>query len=326
MQTLHTAACAAGKEQLKEMENYVPTCLEVGGTDENPFLVMHATGTIEMRSYKTVAKTEEDNLSLFGHLVAAIYSLHNVGWTHNDLHFNNIMLEDMGEDNPHIHLALIDFGNINWTTGRKRDAFSIWRASGNLADCPGAAPLAAFKQAMEKTQLLNCLKGKKTWKDKGADEDFFKIFELLIDDTIKTPSGVKNQHVKELYATSFIQGLLPPLKQHYKFLDPDTCTNPGLVPPAKPGPGRGGTPVVLQATAKGADLPISTPGDRSDCEGLCMWCPPDTTSMYACHTGLARKQCNPDKSFWLAADCSGICDCKSIENAPSEDADSLLIV
>jgi hypothetical protein len=327
MQKLHSKACAAGQHELKMMETYIPTCLEVIGTDDNPFLVMHATGTVEMQNFYRVVKTEEDSLSVFGQLVASIFSLHNVDLTHNDLHAKNIMLEDQGDETPHIHLALIDFGCVRGPEGYtvkgrpvssyKRDAFSIWRTAGNLAGCEGAKQLGNTQATMEKTQLLECLKTK--WGEKGADADFLATFETLIDDTL---AGAWKQHVKELYNTAFVQGLLPPLKQHYKLLDPETCDGPGLLPSLKPGAARdnddapvtpkpSGQPRPQQESAShDTDLPIATLAENSDCAKLCRHCP-KRDPMYACHSGRAIKQCNGNKNAWMAADCAGICDCNS---------------
>jgi len=45
MQKLHLSACASGPNALNLMETYVPTCLEVGGTQNDPYYVMHAAGS-----------------------------------------------------------------------------------------------------------------------------------------------------------------------------------------------------------------------------------------------------------------------------------------
>eukprot|EP00929_Paragymnodinium_shiwhaense_P019349 TRINITY_DN13230_c0_g1_i1.p1 TRINITY_DN13230_c0_g1~~TRINITY_DN13230_c0_g1_i1.p1 ORF type:complete len:393 (-),score=69.25 TRINITY_DN13230_c0_g1_i1:186-1364(-) len=231
MQMMHVKACKAGGESLDLVENYIPTCLEVTGTDENPLLIMHATGTTEMASYTRLVKTDGEKKSVFAQLVAAIHALHNVGLTHNDLHAKNVMLQETSatSDLAHIHLALIDFGDVKpfhkrnaaWNRGYKRDSFAIWRMGGNLADCPGAAHLGATKRVLEKREFLECVN--RTW---TPGIDFMNILNKLVDDTEEGTTG--RQHVGELYETAFVQDNLPSDKHYYKLLNNVTCSSRGL--------------------------------------------------------------------------------------------------
>eukprot|EP00929_Paragymnodinium_shiwhaense_P035504 TRINITY_DN1914_c0_g2_i1.p1 TRINITY_DN1914_c0_g2~~TRINITY_DN1914_c0_g2_i1.p1 ORF type:complete len:471 (+),score=99.92 TRINITY_DN1914_c0_g2_i1:357-1769(+) len=324
MQMLHTTACAKSAEQLDLVENYIPTCIEISGTDDNPFLIMHAAGTTQIQDYTEIVKTDEDKKSVFVQLVAAIYSLHSMGLTHNDLHAKNVMLEETtGDASNHIHLALIDFGDVMppkkrpkegafWTTGYKRDSFAIWRMGGNLADCEGAEQLGATHQTLPAEVFEKCIKEK--W---NPGEDFMAVLKTLIQDT---QAAAPNQHVGELYQTEFVQKHLPALKQYYQLLERDSCTGPGVLETAKPYNGTGNetgtdTGSHTEGPNNGDELPISTIEERQECAELCKWCPKEDKNMYACHSGNAVKQCAAAKDRWLSADCSGLCLCRETAEA-----------
>eukprot|EP00929_Paragymnodinium_shiwhaense_P035507 TRINITY_DN1914_c0_g5_i1.p1 TRINITY_DN1914_c0_g5~~TRINITY_DN1914_c0_g5_i1.p1 ORF type:complete len:508 (+),score=161.68 TRINITY_DN1914_c0_g5_i1:145-1668(+) len=323
MQMLHTTACKKGAEQLDLVENYIPTCIDIFGTDDNPFLIMHAAGTTQIQDYTEIVKTDEDKKSVFVQLVASIHALHTMGLTHNDLHAKNVMLEETtGDDDAasHIHLALIDFGDVmppkkrpnsaSWTTGYKRDSFAIWRMGGNLADCEGAKHLRSTHVTLPAEVFEKCIKEK--W---NPGEDFMTVLKKLIQDT---QTAAPNQHVSELYETEFVQKHLPALKQYYQLLDRESCSGAGVLDSAKPYNGTGAVPATDNSSdtpaADGDKLPISTIEERSECKELCRWCPKKTPSMYACHSGNAVKQCSQARDRWLSADCGGICLCRGTKD------------
>jgi len=119
MQNMHLKACKTGPEALGLMETYIPTCLEVGGTKNEPYYVMHAAGTQRIAKAARGHLSQEDQTKIFSQLVAALYALHSQGWGHNDLHGGNVVLDGS-------RLSLIDFGSVKTldnsnTGGTKRD-------------------------------------------------------------------------------------------------------------------------------------------------------------------------------------------------------------
>merc|ERR550532_3464571 len=83
MQNLHLNACQTGPEALGLMETYIPTCLEVGGTRNEPYYVMHAAGTQRIaKAARSNGLSTADQAKVFSQLVAALYALHSQGWGH----------------------------------------------------------------------------------------------------------------------------------------------------------------------------------------------------------------------------------------------------
>merc|ERR1712083_550527 len=94
---------------MKLAERYLPTCLEVGGTDDAPYIIMHAApGKGIGSSFKSLAG--EKGADVFSQLVGAVTAMHGVGYTHNDLHNQNIVI--MNVDAKHPALVFIDFGEV----------------------------------------------------------------------------------------------------------------------------------------------------------------------------------------------------------------------
>jgi len=132
MQNLHHNACKTGPDALGLMETYIPTCLEVGGTENEPFYVMHAAGTQRI-SKAAKHLSQADQPKVFSQLVAAQYALHSQGWGHNDLHGGNVVLDGS-------RLSLIDFGSVktldhSHTGGSTRDGNRLWEHAGALGRC-----------------------------------------------------------------------------------------------------------------------------------------------------------------------------------------------
>jgi len=136
MQNLRIEACAAGPQFQENAERYLPTCVEIGGHGDSAYYVMQAAGTtgIEDAAPRMLHDVEQQK-NTFAQLVAAVYTLHGLGYTHNDLHGHNIVMD--GPD-----LALIDFGEIaphHRGLGYKHDVNSIWRWANALAQCGEAS-------------------------------------------------------------------------------------------------------------------------------------------------------------------------------------------
>merc|ERR1719387_2025432 len=105
-QRLHRTACSKGEEALKLAERYLPTCLDVGGTDQAPFIIMHAA---EGKGIGSMASKlpKGDRASFFAQSVGAVTAMHGIGFSHNDLHNENVEIL-YGSST----LVLIDFGEV----------------------------------------------------------------------------------------------------------------------------------------------------------------------------------------------------------------------
>lgn len=222
MQKLHLSACASGPNALSLMETYVPTCLEVGGTQNDPYYVMHAAGS---QRISKAAKAKEgkgalstaDQIKIFSQFVAALYALHSVGWGHNDLHGGNVVLQGS-------RLSLIDFGSLRTyssskTQGSKRDGNRLWEHTAKLAKC-GKASLWQKKASNDVLQqhadnLKQCLRNK--W---SVDEAFISDLDIVLQADI---GGEQNQHMTELFRNKFVQDHLPDLDNQFQWLAAETC-------------------------------------------------------------------------------------------------------
>mmetsp|Transcript_82399 Transcript_82399/g.249892 ORF Transcript_82399/g.249892 Transcript_82399/m.249892 type:complete len:378 (+) Transcript_82399:78-1211(+) len=221
MQRLHLEACKADGKMLKLMETYIPTCLEVGGLKDNSYYVMQAAGTERIRHIDKSKMSHADRISVFTQLIAAVYALHGSGWSHNDLHGGNAVLDGA-------RLALIDFGGLRALangkrTGSTRDGNRLWEHTAKIAKC-GKGVIWDFKvkdkAAKDRAQemakdLKECVK--KSW---DADEAFLTALGKVLQADIE---GEADQHVRELYETGFVQKHLPATDDHFKWLDAGTC-------------------------------------------------------------------------------------------------------
>jgi len=138
MQQIRLAACYKGREFLELTEQYMPTCTYVGGS-EPAFYVMHAAGTTgigrsERSGTRGLQMSMDQKKSIYAQLVASVYALHSIGFAHNDLHGNNVVLN--GDE-----LAMIDYSDASpiqtaWIgAGLKRDGNAVWRWGASLAGC-----------------------------------------------------------------------------------------------------------------------------------------------------------------------------------------------
>lgn len=229
MQSLRLAACQDGQKAQQLAEAFLPTCLEVGRTGSLSFYVMQAAGTTGISDK---ARQIQHNVPLqkqiFSQTVAAVYSLHGIGYTHNDLHGHNIVVDDGNS------VALIDFGEIKHHhrgLGYKHDANSVWRWAAELAACPDEAKFprlmksffskASRDELTERSKhLLTCLKDK--W---SADEEFISAFRVVLEAAVKIES---DQRIKLLFETAFVQNNLPQLQSAFPWDGDGKCSSSGL--------------------------------------------------------------------------------------------------
>jgi len=264
MQQLRLDACTGGKESQQLAEAFLPTCLEVGQAGSDAYYVMQAAGTTGIADG---AKKLKNNIpvqkAVFAQTVGAVYALHGIGWTHNDLHGHNIVMDNSND------IALIDFGEIKGHhrgLGYKHDVNSIWRWAAVLGNCPAKAQYPRLMKSFfskkskaeltERSQaLLKCMKNK--WK---ADAEFLKAFEVALTESIKI---TEDQHVEGLFRTKFIQKHLPALQNVYPWDGDGKCKASGLqvkkhvaAAPKKMGTGRPtkGDKVKELATGKCAEI------------------------------------------------------------------------
>jgi len=217
MQRLRFTACRAGRDMLSLAQMYLPTCLEVGGTDEEPYYVMHAAGPTAMQDVATLNLSTDDQKSVFAQMVAGIYALHAIGITHNDLHGGNIVLDGTT-------LSIIDFGSMRtledaWLRDYKRDGNAIWRWAAVIAGCPEDAGWRVWADEAQLRQdsarFFQCIQEK--WE---IDDAFLDVMTKVIEaDIAESPQ----QHVQELYNTAFVQQHLPALQSHYTWEGAEGC-------------------------------------------------------------------------------------------------------
>jgi len=210
MQLLRFDACGAGEEVLKLHEMFIPTCTGVGPTQSGgAYYIMHAAGTIGFKEAPERDWDVAERKMMFASLVGALYSMHIVGQTHNDLHGQNIVVNDQN------HMALIDFGELkppakSWSLGYKRDGNGVWRWAEVLAQCSQASLWAtSFDQSYLYPQRMietkSCLQSK--W---GVDSDFTAKMSVVMNNGIDQVVG--EHGIVELFKTPFIQDNLPALK------------------------------------------------------------------------------------------------------------------
>lgn len=220
MQLLRYDACADGKDTLALHEMFIPTCTGVGPTSNGgAFYVMHAAG---LTGFKIAPEQTWDTAArkqLFAAFVASLHAMHKVGQTHNDLHGENIVVDD------NMNMALIDFGELkppekSWIEGYKRDGNAVWRWAEVLADCPqGQLWATSFDQSYLMPAVASatksCLQAK--W---GVDSSFLSKFDDVVENGMdkKLPHGIS-----ELFETSFIQDNMPKLERLYPAEFADGC-------------------------------------------------------------------------------------------------------
>lgn len=313
---LHAKACHAGKVQLQLVERYLPICLEVGGTDAAPYMVMHsAAGKGVGEALKSLPSSAR--IPIFAQMVGALSAMHGIGFSHNDLTNQNVVLLDK----PGFLIVFIDFGETEplsraqYKGGYKQDENLIARMAAQLAGCPGEAQypnqaevISVEKKDKRKEALFECLQ--KAW---GTEEADFGTFLERLGDVIDEayahqlacPKGLDTTRVPALALTPFVQKHQPPLERLFPGADcASSDANGGVVRPV------GTATTSAQPTGtRAAENENSTTGNEKTkgCEALCQLCP-KTAPMYVCISGKARKGCS--KHPWhTAKHCSSSCAC-----------------
>jgi len=308
--SLHEKACTAGHEQLLLAERYLPICLEVGGTDDAPFMVMHAAGGKGIGAMRSKLRGEY-RVSVFSQMVGALTAMHGIGLSHNDLHDGNVVI--LSKPGPLV--AFIDFGevetlkNANYGGGYKQDENLLARQAAKLADCPSEAQFPFnsekthdhHKQHTRKKALMTCLQDK--W-GKGEDEASFSVFlralGAVVDEAYKHELEHGKKHnrndvtktcVKTLYHTAFVQEHQPPL---WSLFPARLCAESGS---------GGQAPDHWLPPAEDTDKRLD------DCETACNSCP-DKTPMYVCRDGKKQGECK--RKPWKNNDkrCASVCTCR----------------
>jgi len=215
MQLLRVGSCRAGREVNQLNEQYLPSCLGVGATPRGNYYIMHAAGTtgIEDLEGGTVAERK----GIFAQFIGAIYAMHALDYTHNDLHGQNIVLDGH-------KLAIIDFGNMvdilfAARSTYMRDGNAAWRWTAFLADCPGDAWWSETAGGFEARQLADnfkvCLREK--W---NADEDSIDAFEGVLNKDIHE---LPTFGIKRLFRSRLVQENLPKFEKVYPWAGAEGC-------------------------------------------------------------------------------------------------------
>jgi len=178
---------------------------------------------------------------VFAQMVAGIRLIHKLGYTHNDLHDGNIML-DLPEflqsypwdrqteppapaDAPALpRLAIIDLGEMRpfetgWVKDYKRDANSLWDRAAFLANCPDhqARWWSTLGSQQGAEAFAHCLLTQ--W---DVDEQFLETLWVVLRASM---AEEKDQHIEELYNTNWVQQHLPAHDRRYS----DSCSSASLL-------------------------------------------------------------------------------------------------
>jgi len=207
MQLLRVGSCRAGIVINQLNRQYMPSCLGVGTTDRGNYYIMHAAGIegIEDITGRSVAERK----SIFAQFIGAIYAMHALDYTHNDLHGQNIVLDGN-------KLAIIDFGNMVSSefaarSTYMRDGNAAWRWTAMLADCPGDAWWSESAGGFEARGLADnfkrCLADR--W---GADEGSIEAFEGVLNKDIRE---MPTQGIRRLFQSRLVQENLPAFEEIY---------------------------------------------------------------------------------------------------------------
>lgn len=198
-----------GEEVHTVVETFIPTCLDSGYN----YYVMSAAGSEGIE--KKTRLPLDSQLSLFAQMIGAMYGLHATGFSHNDLHGNNIVMDE------NENLAVIDFGELqphHGGTGYKHDINAVWKWTAQLAVCPsdawpGGGGFAA--QRLNKNKFLECLKNH--WE---VDPESLETIGQVLENAILKK---KDQMLKEFWETEFVQSLDARLTRKFAWSELDGC-------------------------------------------------------------------------------------------------------
>lgn len=215
LELIRRRGCSLGEEVHNLVETFIPTCLGVGTSGQTSYYIMNAAGTTGIES-KT-RQPLDTQLKIFAQMLGAIYALHATGFTHNDLHGMNLVLDDENR------LSLIDFGELaphHSGSGYKHDINSVWKWTAQLAVCPSSAFPGSSGNSFgalraNKADFLACMK--KNW---DVDEDSLSTIGDVLEHAILRN---KNQMLKEFWDTEFVQSLDANLKRKFAWAKMDGC-------------------------------------------------------------------------------------------------------
>lgn len=206
MQQIRLKSCWAGEDKHRLVQQYLPTCIELGQDGQYPWYVMHAAGRTGVEDAGLLSLSVDDAKMVFAQMVAGIYALHGLDYSHNDLHGKNIVLDGT-------QLAVIDFGEIRPLAqaqrgpGLKRDANAIWTFGALLAGCQCRGPNTAPCEADEKDATLSCIQEK--W---NPDSDSMMALTQLMEASV---TNDQEQHVEGVFNSNLVQNNLPAFNNQY---------------------------------------------------------------------------------------------------------------
>lgn len=210
MKELRMKACEGGKDVLKLHEHYLPSCHVVGTYSKGAYYAMHAAGPTPIRDVPKLGYDLKTRKSVFAQFVQSVYALHVIDMSHNDLHGQNIVVDN--DD-----LSVIDLGSLktterSWKAGYKRDSNAIWRWGAVLADCGEDAQWPQNEVPKGKSQkaaaaFAACVKS--TWK---PGQQFMVALRKLLKGNVNKE---KDHHIIELYKTNFITQNTPELRSKF---------------------------------------------------------------------------------------------------------------
>lgn len=242
MQLLRVRACKSTKRPVfgdtvyKLNRQFIPTCMGVGSIQEDNvnYYIMHAAGTKIISDVTDDEYTLAQRKSLFAQFVGAVYAMHALDTSHNDLHGGNIVIDETGA-NP--ELALIDFGEIvqpldptsplaggqalqTWLFDYKRDGNAIWAFSSLLAKCPSFPSFPVIPPSRRdlselQEEFLACMKSE--WG--ASDKDISAMSKVLENDISQFP----DQAIAGLFKSKLVQDNLPKFKNIYGWKATDNC-------------------------------------------------------------------------------------------------------
>jgi tRNA A-37 threonylcarbamoyl transferase component Bud32 len=215
MRLLRVGSCRAGRQINELNRQFIPTCLGVGTTDRGNYYIMHAAGTEGIEDI--TGRSVQERKSIFAQFIGAIFAMHALDYTHNDLHGQNIVLDGN-------KLAIIDFGNmVNSELAARstymRDGNAAWRWTALLADCPGDAWWSETAGGFEARQLADNFKRclRERW---HADDGSIDAFEGVLNKDIHE---LPTQGIRRLFQSRLVQENLPRFEEIYPWEGADGC-------------------------------------------------------------------------------------------------------
>jgi len=312
-QRLHAAACG-NDELIAETETYLPTC--TGGhlaqaRGDDSYIMMHRAGGLHPTTILRLGEGASHKLPasyqkvVFAELVSAIRTIHQLGFTHNDLHDGNVMLDlpdflqsfpwDRHEDTPDPadapalpRVAIIDFGEMvpyaqGWKRDYKRDFNSLWDRTAFLANCPDhqARWWSTRGSQAGAEAFVNCLIDQ--W---GVDNQFVETLWVAIH---AATAEADDQHIEDLFQTHFVQSHIPPRDRRYPV--GDACNSHSLLQSMS----------TEQELAADASKTLAAPAGYEELEGKCSgsWIENWANGRYA-HYG--------EDNMGSVDDCADVCD------------------